>query len=74
MRAVPAAAYLAEYTGATKRFFEPTLAHSADVRLSFASQADIFRYLLNYVRNDTHYSEQARASPDTRRRLLPLPP
>ena len=54
------AAYLAEYTGATKRFFDTTISSSADVRLSFCSQADIFRYLLNYVRNYTHYSEQAR--------------
>jgi len=52
--------FLTAHTGPTKRFFEPTIAASADVRLSYASAADLMRYCLNYVRNDTHYSEQAR--------------
>jgi len=53
-------AFLSEHTGPKKRFLDPTISQSADVRLSFCDQADIFRYLLNYARNDTHYSEQAR--------------
>jgi len=53
-------AYLAEYTGAKKRFLDPTIACSADVRLTHRSQRHIFEYLLNYVRNDTHYSEATR--------------
>lgn len=53
--------YLAKYNGPKGRFLDPTIVASADVRLSHRSQADIFRYVLNYVRNATHYSEQTRS-------------
>lgn len=52
--------FLAEYTGPRKRFLDPSIAASADVRLTLCSQRDIFTYLLNYASNETLYSEKSR--------------
>ena len=51
--------YLQRYTGPTSRFLDPQIAASSDVKLSHRSQADIFRYCLNYVRNCTDYVEMS---------------
>ena len=59
-------AFLIEYSekGALplekQRFRFPEVAASAKVRLTNRSQADIFRYVLNYMKRETRYSEQAR--------------
>jgi len=43
-----------------QRFKLPEVAASAPVRLMNRSQADLFRYVLNYMKRETRYSEQAR--------------
>ena len=53
-------AYLRKHTGATKRFLDPAIVQSADVRLSHRTHADVCRYLLNYVEHSTAYVEQSR--------------
>ena len=50
-------AFLAEHTGGDKRFLDPSVSASADVKLMFRSQEDISRMLLNYVRHEGAYSE-----------------
>jgi len=49
--------YLSEYTG--ERFLDAQVVESLPVRLTYRTQPDIMRYLLNYIRNDDKYSEMA---------------
>ena len=51
--------YLQRYTGPTARFLDPQIAASSDVKLSHRSQADIFRYCLNYARHCGGYVEMS---------------
>ena len=50
--------YLNKYK--TKRFIAPVIADSDDVRISFNSQKDIARCLVNYSYRETHYTEAMR--------------
>ena len=43
-----------------QRFLKAEVAASAPVRLTHRTQADMMRYLLNYMARETRYSEQAR--------------
>ena len=53
--------YVQQYTGPTLRFLDPHFTHSGCVRLSARSQADIARYLLNYMRRDVRYDQLFRS-------------
>ena len=50
--------HLNKYKG--KRFIAPVIADSDDVRISFNSQRDIARCLVNYSYRETHYTEAMR--------------
>lgn len=52
--------YVASYTGNELRFRDVHYTFSAPVRLSGRSQADIQRYLLNYMGRDRRYAEEFR--------------
>lgn len=52
-------AYLDEYTGTDKRFLSPDIFMSEQVQLSHRSQADIMRYLINYVLRYPEYHEES---------------
>lgn len=53
-------AYLQEFTGPKKRFMEPNVSQSAKVALSYRSQADLFRYLINYMARNPRYVQESR--------------
>lgn len=53
-------AYMDEHTGPGKYFLEPSFQYSGPVRLTWRSQADIMRYLLNYMGRDRRYNKFAR--------------
>lgn len=54
-------AYLDKYsTGTEKRFVSPDVDRSGAVRLSNRSQADLMRYVLNYIQRDRRYTEESR--------------
>ena len=52
--------YLKKYEGPKGRFLDAKIVESAEVTLTFRTRDAILRYLLNYVMNSTHYSEQTR--------------
>merc|ERR1719214_218590 len=52
--------FMDEHTGPTKRFLAPEIARSTDVKMSFRSQQDICRLLLNYISAEQKYSESDR--------------
>lgn len=53
-------AYVDQYVGPELRFLDPQWHHSGDVRLWNRSQADVQRYLINYMGRDRRYTELAR--------------
>jgi hypothetical protein len=53
-------AYVARHEGKTRRFLDPHFSQSGPVRLHHRSQADIARYLLNYMGRDRRYTEKVR--------------
>merc|ERR1711957_683168 len=52
--------YMQKYTGNHARFLSPDFFASADVRLSFATQPQLFRYILNYIGRDGRYAQEHR--------------
>lgn len=54
-------AYVAKYTGHTLRFVDPQFPHSGAVQLCQRSQADVMRYLLNYVSHDRTFAIKFRS-------------
>lgn len=52
--------WMQKHTGRSGRFLEPAIVHSAPVLLSHRTQADVFRFLLNYVRRNGQYVEESR--------------
>jgi hypothetical protein len=52
--------YMDEWTGPTKRFLAPEVLASGPVRISFNSQDDIMRFLVNYISRDRNYTEEFR--------------
>jgi hypothetical protein len=53
-------AFLQEYTGRTKRFLEPAVSHTADVRLSGCSRSLLFAQLVNYSLRNPRYTQESR--------------
>ena len=53
-------AFVAEHTGFPGRFFAPDFHESCNVRLTHRSEADLARYLLNYVNQSAVYHELTR--------------
>lgn len=52
--------FVKEHTGPARRFLDPIVTDSADVKLTHRSLADIARYLINYVGRDPRYIEESR--------------
>ena len=52
--------YLQKYEGRDKRFLDPKIHESSDVRISHRGQGDIMRYLSNYILADARYTEKGR--------------
>ena len=52
--------YVQSYVGDGLRFLDPHFSLSAPVRLSHRSEADVARYLLNYMGRDRRYTEKVR--------------
>lgn len=52
--------FLTEHSGNAARFLEPTIQHSADVRLCKRSRSDLFRALLNYIGRNPRYTQESR--------------
>lgn len=52
--------FIEKHTGPTKRFLAPEIAKSVDVKMSFRSQQDICRLLLNYMGAEQKYTESDR--------------
>lgn len=52
--------YVSMYVGCDKRFLDPHFHLSAYARLSYRSQSDIARYLINYRNRDERYTQEFR--------------
>ena len=55
-------AYLAKYTGPTKRFLDVSVYDSSAVKISNRSHADLMRYVLNYIQHDGTVRPSVRSS------------
>jgi hypothetical protein len=53
-------AYVAKYTGSSKRFVDPHFTFSHDVRLTFRSKSQLAQYFINYISRDSTYAELKR--------------
>ena len=53
-------AYIAKYTGSTKRFLDPHYTFSHDVRLTFRSKRQLAQYFINYISRDSTYADLKR--------------
>lgn len=52
--------FINQYVGMDKRFLDPHFPLSGPVRLSYRSQDDVMRFLMNYMARDRRYTEEFR--------------